>query len=43
MNPILNLEEKSLGMLEIKEPEHKHMNFDLIYTYPSMKDNKMNI
>ena len=28
-------------MLEIKEPEHKHMNYDSVYTYPSMKYNRM--
>ena len=32
---------KYLWMLEIKEPEHKHMNSDSVYTYPSMKDNIM--
>ena len=41
MNSILTLEEKGLWMLEIKEPEHKHMNFDSVYTYPSMKGNVM--
>ena len=29
-------------ILEVKEPEHKHMNSDSIYTYPSMKANTMN-
>ena len=33
---------KSLWMLEIKEIEHKHMNYDSIYTYTSMKYKKMN-
>ena len=37
----INFRGKSLWMLEIKEPEHKHMNSDSIYTYQSMKDNKM--
>ena len=32
---------KILWMLEIKEPMHTYMNFDSVYTYPSMKDNKM--
>ena len=29
-------------MLEIKEPKNKHMNYDSIYTYPSMKYRKIN-
>ena len=41
MNPILNLEGNGLWILEIKEPEHKIMNYDSIYTYPRMKDNIM--
>ena len=38
----INFRGKFLWMLEIKEPEHKYMNSDSIYYYPSIKDNIMN-
>ena len=38
----INFRGNFFWILEVKEPEHKHINFDSIYTYPSMKDNKMN-
>ena len=37
----INFRGMCLWILEIKEPKHMIMNSDSIYTYSSMKDNKM--